>query len=208
MDKINYQKRMEEIIESLPKEGPVPRLLLHSCCGPCSTAVLERLRDAFDITVYYYNPNIYPPSEYAMRESEQRTLLERFPSPHGLHFMEAPYHPNEYYDAVRGLEHAPEGGSRCETCFTLRLREAGRVAKEGRFDFFTTTLSVSPHKNAQLLNAIGAQVAADVGVPYLFSDFKKRDGFKRSVALSETYEMYRQDYCGCEFSYRAAGHRE
>ncbi|MDD7592835.1 MAG: epoxyqueuosine reductase QueH [Peptoniphilaceae bacterium] len=206
MEHINYQKKMEEIIQSFPEDGPKPRLLLHSCCGPCSTAVLERLRDAFDITVYYYNPNIYPPEEYAFREREQRELLERLDAPNGLHFMKAPYRPEEYDAAVKGFEPAPEGGSRCARCFDLRLREAGRVAKAGNFDYFTTTLSLSPHKNAQLLNTIGARVAAEVGIPYLFSDFKKQNGFTRSVELTKEFGMYRQDYCGCQYSYRAAGH--
>lgn len=206
MENRNYQKEMEHLIASLP-EGKIPRLLLHSCCGPCSTYVLETLSSHFEITVYYYNPNIAPAEEYYFREKEQARLIERLPARYPIKFQPAPYDPKTYYQAVEGLENEPEGGARCTVCFRLRLEEAARVAKEGGFDFFTTTLSISPHKDAQLLNAIGGTVAEAVGIPYLFSDFKKKNGFKRSTELTRDYGMYRQDYCGCAFS-RAARLRQ
>ncbi|WP_071705454.1 epoxyqueuosine reductase QueH [Murdochiella vaginalis] len=203
MEKVNYQKKLEKTLEALERTQEVPRLLLHSCCGPCSSYVLEYLSRYFEITVYYFNPNIYPPEEYAFREQEQKRLLSAMPSPHPLHFLPAAYHPEDYFAAVKGMEDLPEKGDRCRVCFTLRLEATAKVAKEQGFDYFTTTLSLSPHKNAELLNEIGGTLAEQYGVSYLFSDFKKKNGFKRSTELSAQYGMYRQDYCGCLFSYRA-----
>lgn len=203
MEKVNYQKKLEKTLEALERNHEVPRLLLHSCCGPCSSYVLEYLSRYFEITVYYFNPNIYPPEEYAFREQEQKRLLSDMPSPHPLHILPAAYHPEDYFAAVKGMEELPEKSDRCRVCFTLRLEETAKVAKEQGFDYFTTTLSLSPHKNAELLNEIGGTLAEQYGVSYLFSDFKKKNGFKRSTELSAQYGMYRQDYCGCLFSYRA-----
>lgn len=203
MEKINYQNVMEQTIKKWEQTNTVPRLLLHSCCGPCSSYVLEYLSRYFEITVYYYNPNIYPPEEYAFREQEQQRLILALPSAHPIHFLKAAYHPEEYYAAVKGLEDLPEKGDRCRVCFTLRLEETAKVANAQHFDYFTTTLSLSPHKNSVLLNEIGGTLAEQYGVGYLFSDFKKKNGFRRSTELSREYGMYRQDYCGCLFSYRA-----
>lgn len=198
--KKNYQMILEETLRTLQQENYVPDLLLHSCCGPCSTYVLEYLSRYFRIHVYYYNPNIYPSREYTFREKEQRRLVENLNTVHPIRFHAAPYDPAEYYDAVIGHEEDPEGGPRCAKCYELRLREAARAAREMSFSYFTTTLSISPHKNAQLLNEIGGRVGDEYGVQYLFSDFKKKGGFQRSVELTAEQGMYRQDYCGCVFS--------
>lgn len=200
----NYQKELEEIIAENEKLDKVPRLLLHSCCAPCSSYVLEYLSRFFEITVYYYNPNIYSPEEYLKRIKEQERLI-RDMNPNLLHpvRLEAgPYEPEEFYRIVRGLEKEPEGGERCFKCYELRLAEAAKVARAGRFDYFTTTLSISPLKNAEKLGEIGEKLAKTYGVSYLPSDFKKKDGYKRSVELSEEYGLYRQDYCGCVYSRR------
>ncbi len=199
---MNYQKELDKIIEQLVKEERVPRLLLHSCCAPCSSYVLEYLSDYFSITVYYYNPNIYPESEYTKRILEQQSLIERLPVRHSVSFLEGPYEKEKFYQISDGLEDVKEGGARCMKCYELRLRETANVAKEGGFDYFTTTLSISPLKKAEALNQIGLQVADEVGVPYLVSDFKKKNGYQRSIELSREYNLYRQDYCGCEFSLR------
>lgn len=203
MEKINYQNILDETLREVEKRETPPRLLLHSCCGPCSTYVLEYLSAYFEITVYYYNPNIYPPEEYRFREAEQEHLIGVLPARYPIHFQAAPYDPETYFQAVQGMEDLPEKGSRCTVCFRLRLEQAARFAKSHGFDYFTTTLSLSPHKNSQLLNTIGGELAEEFGVPYLFSDFKKKNGFKRSTELTATFGMYRQDYCGCLFSYRA-----
>lgn len=202
MMKKNYQTLLEQIIQKHQKEGRVPSLLLHSCCGPCSTYVLEYLSKHFHIHVLYYNPNIYPSEEYYFREDEQKKLIETLETAHPIRFVGARYEPDEYYHAIQGHEKDPEGGDRCALCFTLRLEEAAKAAKEQGFDYFTTTLSISPHKNAQLLNEIGERIADAYDVPYLYADFKKKGGFLRSVELTEEHGMYRQDYCGCVFSLR------
>ncbi len=199
---MNYQKELDKIIEQLVKEERVPRLLLHSCCAPCSSYVLEYLSDYFSITVYYYNPNIYPESEYTKRILEQQSLIERLPVRHPVSFLAGPYEKEKFYQISDGLEDVKEGGARCMKCYELRLRETANVAKEGGFDYFTTTLSISPLKKAEALNQIGLQVADEVGVPYLVSDFKKKNGYQRSIELSREYNLYRQDYCGYEFSLR------
>lgn len=198
---VNYQKEMERILAQL--EG-TPSLLLHSCCGPCSSAVLERLAPHFRITVDYYNPNIAPAEEYHRRaDEEHRFLREAYGD--AVPLREGPYVPDEFYAAVRGLEDIPEGGERCFACYLLRLRHTAQAARAGGFDFFTTTLSVSPHKNAAVLNAQGLALEKEYGVRFLPADFKKKEGFKRSLVLSEQYGLYRQDYCGCVFSKRERG---
>lgn len=199
--KRNYQKEMERITKSFAP-GDKPRLLLHSCCAPCSSAVLETVAPHFALTVYYYNPNIAPKEEYQKRVDEQKRLLLQMPLPEPVNFLEGSYDPDCFLQAVKGLEMVPEGGARCEQCFRLRLQKAAEAAKEGSFDFFTTTLTVSPLKNAPLLNQIGEEMAAKYGVRWLPSDFKKKEGYKRSITLSHQYGLYRQDYCGCAFSKR------
>ena len=200
MNKRNYQKEMEDLIKELQKEGKVPSLLLHSCCAPCSSYVLEYLSDYFRITVLYYNPNIFPESEYKYRIEEQRRLIQSLPVRYPVSFMNTEYTPDDFYSRIRGLEKEKEGGRRCEKCFRLRLEYTAKLAEEKGFDFFTTTLSISPLKNAEKLNEIGDALAEEYGIAYLNSDFKKKNGYKRSVELSEQYGMYRQYYCGCVFS--------
>lgn len=201
--KVNYQRVLEDTIARQQKEGKVPKLLLHSCCAPCSSYVLEYLSQYFEITVLYYNPNISPETEYRARVAEQERLIRELPTKHPVTFMAGEYHPEQFYGAVKGLEDCPEGGERCTICFEMRLREAAQKAKKGGFDYFTTTLSISPLKNAEKLNSIGASLAQEYGIAYLHSDFKKKNGYKRSVELSAEYGLYRQDYCGCVFSKEA-----
>ena len=202
MNKINYQKELDKVIEVLQRQGRVPRLLLHSCCAPCSSYVLEYLSRYFEITVFYYNPNIYPPEEFGKRVEEQKRLIAQLPAEHPISFLDGPYEPERFYEMARGLEQVPEGGERCFKCYRLRLTETAKMARAGKYDYFTTTLSISPLKNAEKLNEIGGQLAKDYGVDYLYSDFKKRNGYKRSTELSREYGLYRQDYCGCVFSMR------
>ena len=198
----NFQKELEKIIEENKKNGVVPSLLLHSCCAPCSSYCLEYLSQYFKITVLYYNPNLFPAGEYERRVSEQKKLVSALPTKYPVTLVEMKGEPEEFYSAVKGLEHTGEGGERCFACFRLRLERAARYAKENGFDFFTTTLTISPLKNAQKLNEIGEAVGEKFGVRHLPSDFKKKNGYKRSVELSKVYGLYRQDYCGCVFSKR------
>ena len=194
--KRNYQREMEEEIAAL--NGRRPSLLLHSCCGPCSSAVLERLTEHFAVTVLYYNPNIEPEAEYQHRLSEQKRLLSLIPGAVG--FLPCDYG-HEAFDAFApGMADAPEGGERCLACFALRLNETARRARDGGFEYFATTLSVSPHKDAENLNRIGAAAGEAYGVKYLAADFKKKNGYLRSLQLSKEYDLYRQDYCGCQYS--------
>ncbi len=202
MNRRNYQKELEEKIAYHRKRGEVPALLLHSCCAPCSSYVLEYLSQYFRITVFYYNPNIYPPEEYLHRVKEQEQFIGRFPAKWPVSFLEGDYEEARFYETVRGLEHIPEGGARCFACYELRLRETAAYARRLGMDYFTTTLSISPMKNAQKLNEIGERLAAEYGVLYLNSDFKKKNGYLRSTQISAAYGMYRQDYCGCVFSLR------
>ena len=190
MNKINYQKWLDKKTDEIIKSGNVPSLLLHSCCAPCSSYVIEYLSQYFKITVYYCNPNISPKEEYYYRASEQKRLIEGMPVKNKVDFKEDGYIPDEFYSLCIGLENAPEGGERCE-----RARE--------NFDYFTTTLTISPLKNAQMINDIGKRLAEKYGVKYLFSDFKKKEGYKRSIELSKKYGLYRQNYCGCIFSKKA-----
>lgn len=196
---INYQKKLDQIIENIIKKQIRPSLFLHACCAPCSSYVLEYLSEYFDITVFYYNPNISPREEYEKRVEE----IDRFI--HLVHsgkvkLLEGEYHPEDFYAAVKGMEDMKEGSERCYRCYELRLRESARLAKEKGFDYYTTTLSISPYKNAGWLNEIGLRFSQEFGVSYLVSDFKKRNGYKRSIELSAEHGLYRQDYCGCVFS--------
>ena len=199
-NKRNYQKELDAKIAGL--HGEVPTLLLHSCCAPCSSAVLERLTDWFDLTVFYYNPNIAPEEEFLRRAEEQRRLIAELPHAHEIQFRCGEYESEAFEALARGLEDMPEGGERCTRCFRLRLGKTAALAAREGFDYFTTTLSISPLKDAQRLNAIGGELAEQFGVSYLFSDFKKKNGYKRSCELSLQYGLYRQDYCGCVFSRR------
>lgn len=199
---MNYQKELDSLIEKLVEQQLRPKLLLHSCCAPCSSYVLEYLSKYFEITIFYFNPNIYPEEEYYRRVEEQKQLIQAMPLPSGIQFRQGEYRPQEYYQVIRGLESEPEGSHRCFVCYELRLREAARLAKEGGYDYFTTTLSISPHKNSEKLNEIGKMLATETGIAYLPSDFKKKNGYKRSIELSGEYNLYRQDYCGCIFSMR------
>ena len=192
---MNYQNKMQEIIESL---NFPPKLLLHSCCGPCSTTVLTLLVSHFDITVLYYNPNIEPKEEYYKRKEEQIRFIKEFNNEH-IKFMDCDYNNQDFRNRVVGLEQEREGGARCAVCFKLRLEKTAEIAKALDFDYFGTTLTVSPHKNSEVINKIGALLETEYGVKYLYSDFKKKDGYKRSIELSKKYNLYRQDYCGCEF---------
>ena len=198
--KENYQKKMEAVIASLPIGEQKPRLLLQSCCGPCSSYVLEALTPYFRVTVLYYNPNIQPREEYDRRLETQRKIIAALPTATPVEILECEYDGEAYDAAVRGLEDEPEGGARCSVCFALRLEETARRASELGYDWFCTTLTVSPHKDAGRLNAIGTAMGERYGVPFLPSDFKKREGYKRSILLSKEYDLYRQDYCGCLFS--------
>lgn len=199
MDKINYQQQLDKLTSGLSQSEKPPRLLLHSCCGPCSSYVLEYLSEYFEILLLYYNPNIIPEDEYLRRLETQRLLLERMRFKNSVVLIEGRYEPEVYLSAVKGLENEPEGGARCTKCFQLRLREAAVTAKENGCDYFVTTLTVSPHKNAQLINEISQDIADEIGIPCLPSDFKKRGGYQRSIQLSKEYGLYRQDYCGCAF---------
>lgn len=200
MENTNYQKELEKTIVTITNNKELPKLLIHSCCAPCSSYVLEYLSDYFDITVLYYNPNIFPKEEYEYRISEQKKLIEKLPVKHPISFIGTEYTPSDFHDNIKGLEKEPEGGKRCEECFKIRLSYTARLAKEKKFDYFVTTLSISPLKNSKLLNTIGKEIEEEYGVKYLLSDFKKKNGYKRSVELSKIYELYRQDYCGCVYS--------
>lgn len=202
MNKVNYQRELDGILEKLVADGSVPTLLLHSCCAPCSSYCLEYLSDYFEITVFYYNPNIFPDEEYWMRAKEQQSFIGRFPAKYPIQFIEGEYDTDRFYQISKGYETCPEGGERCFRCYELRLRETAVRAKKMQMDYFATTLTISPLKNAQKLNEIGLALALEEGVRYLVSDFKKKNGYKRSTELSREYGMYRQDYCGCVFSKR------
>ena len=191
----NYQKELDKLTESLEVR---PRLLLHACCAPCCTYVAVYLREFFEITVFYYNPNTHPAAEYEKRLDALRTLADHFSFP----LIEGDYNPKVFFDRVKGMEQAPEGGERCGECFRIRLEETARKAKEMGFDFFCSTLSISPHKNAPLINAIGEELGERYGIKHLPNDFKKKNGFFRSTELSKELGLYRQDYCGCVYSMR------
>lgn len=199
MNNRNYQRELDALIERNTAAGVCPSLLLHVCCAPCASSVLEVLYGHFAITVAYYNPNITEEAEYRYRYEElRRYVSERGMT--GVRFLEVPYDPEAFFETVRGREEDPEGGARCSLCFDQRLRYTAERAREGGYDYFATTLTVSPLKNAAVLNAIGERVGNEVGARYLPSDFKKKNGYQRSIALSREYNLYRQNYCGCVFS--------
>ena len=203
MEKRQYHREMEKEIQRIPS-GSIPKLLLHSCCGPCSSAVLEQLVPYFEIILFYYNPNIAPEEEYYRRLETQKQILAVLPHPHPLTLLAPEYHDSEFWDAVRGAEHTPEMGERCERCIAQRMTEAVQAAIMNGCDYVTTTLTVSPHKNALFINECGERLTAGKPVRYLPSDFKKKGGYARSVALSAEYHLYRQDYCGCPMSLQEA----
>lgn len=192
--KINYDLVMQETIKKL--DGKKPDLLLHSCCAPCSSSVIERLKDNFNLVVYYYNPNIFPNSEYIIRKEEQKRYLESLNIP----FIEGNYDKQSFYDAIEGLENELEGGKRCYECYKFRMNSCAKLCKDMNFEYFCTTLSVSPHKNSTYINEIGEELENKYGVKFLHSDFKKRQGFLRSTQISREQNFYRQNYCGCEYS--------
>lgn len=205
-NRINYELVMEKTLAALEQAGERPQLLLHACCAPCSSATLERLTGHFAVTILYYNPNIAPPQEYHRREEElERFVRDAGYAARGVEVVELPYDPNEFYRAVQGLEQEPERGARCTVCYRLRLEQAARYAAAHGFRWFTTTLSISPVKDPVRLNAIGCELAEQYGLHYLQSEFRKKDGYKRSLELSRAYGLYRQDYCGCIFSKQERG---
>ena len=198
MNKINYQKELDKITDSL--NGDVPKLFLHSCCAPCSSYTLEYLSNYFDIKVYYFNPNISPKAEFDKRYAEQKRLIEALPSKHTIKLVCGEYDHNDFLKIAKGYENVPEGGERCFRCYRMRLESTAKLAKEQGFDYFCTTLSISPLKNSQKINEIGYEVAEKYGIKWLPSDFKKKEGYKRSIELSREYQLYRQNFCGCVFS--------
>lgn len=195
---MNYQLKLDEIINNL--NGKTPTLLLHACCAPCSSYVLEYLSKYFKITILYYNPNIYPEEEYQRRLEELKVFLPKRDYPNPISLIEDDYNPLEYKNAIKGLEELGEKSKRCYMCYKLRLERACKYAVEHDFDYFTTTLSISPYKISSWLNEIGEQLEKQYGIKYLYADFKKRNGYKRSLELSKEYNLYRQEYCGCLFS--------
>lgn len=216
MNQVNYQKELEKLLDRLQSagRGSAPALFLHSCCAPCSSYVLEYLRTYFRITVFYFNPNISMAEEYQKRVAEQRRLIDAYNEEgsgdqglrgYPISVVEGDYVPGRFFQMAKGLETCPEGGERCFKCFDLRLRETALRGAEGGFDYFATTLTISPLKNAQKINEIGQALSQEYGIAWLPSDFKKKDGYKRSIALSAQYGLYRQDYCGCTYSRRQCG---
>ena len=200
MNKINYQKELDKLIEQNMREDLSPSLLLHSCCAPCSSYTIEYLSQFFKITVLYYNPNISPKEEYEKRKSEQLRLIGEMKTKYPVSFLDCDYDYNEFLDIARGYELCKEGGERCFRCYRLRLEKTAELAKKNNFDYFCTTLSISPLKDAQKINAIGQSVGEQYGVAWLPSDFKKQERYKRSIALSREYGLYRQNFCGCVYS--------
>ncbi len=198
--KQNYQLMLDRVIETACADGKRPRLLLHACCAPCSSYVLEYLFRYFEITLFFYNPNISPQSEYEFRANELCRLVKELGLSESVSVLHGDYEPARFFEMAKGMEDLPEGGERCRRCYALRLSESARVAAEGKFDFYTTTLSISPHKNAEWLNEIGEEMGERYGVRWLHSDFKKKNGYKRSCELSVQYGLYRQSYCGCVYS--------
>ena len=195
---INYDIKLKEIISSLSNKTPT--LLLHACCGPCSSYVLSYLTNYFKITILYYNPNIYPETEYIRRKEEAKRLIQEMPFKNSVDFIELDYNPDEFYQAVKGKENLGERSIRCFECYKLRLDKTAAYAKENNFDYFTTTLSISPYKNSTWINEIGEELQTKYQVKYLYGDFKKNDGYKKSLEFSRLYNLYRQDYCGCVYS--------
>ena len=203
----NYARELDKTLEILKKSGARPRLLLHACCAPCSSYTLEYLAAYFEITLLFYNPNISPESEYTYRANELARLVKSAPFARNVQLVVEEYAGESFWEMARGGEAEPEGGARCKKCYRLRLEETARFAAEQSFDYFCTTLSISPYKNAEALNEIGRELAERYGVRYLFSDFKKKGGYQRSIELSKEYGLYRQNYCGCIYSKEAAERR-
>ena len=203
----NYARELDKTLETLKASGARPRLLLHACCAPCSSYTLEYLTAYFEITLLFYNPNISPESEYTYRADELARLVDGAPFARNVQLIVEEYAGESFSEMARGLEAEPEGGARCKKCYRLRLDETARFAAEQNFDYFCTTLSISPYKNAEALNEIGGELAKQYGVRYLFSDFKKKGGYQRSIELSKEYRLYRQNYCGCIYSKEAAERR-
>lgn len=193
---MNYQNKLLELVKNLDYR---PKLLLHSCCGPCSTTCLDFLVKYFDVTVMYYNPNIEPIEEYIKRKKEQIRFIEEYNNDYKINFLDCDYDNESFKRVTKGLEKEPEGGARCAVCFRLRMEYTARKAKELNYDYFGTTLTVSPHKNSKVINEVGAVLESIYGVKYLYSDFKKNDGYKKSIEFSKQYNLYRQDYCGCNY---------
>lgn len=202
---LNYSNETEKVIEQIKKTNTKPSLLLHACCAPCSSYVIEYLCKYFNITIYYYNPNISPIQEYNFRLEELSRLLKEMKEAENIETLPCEYEAELFYQMAKGLEAEKEGGERCFKCYRLRLEKTAQAAKENCFDYFTTTLSISPYKNAEKLNEIGKELSEKYNVPYLFSDFKKKNGYKRSIELSKEYDLYRQDYCGCIYSKKDLG---
>lgn len=191
--KINYQKKLEELVSTFTSK---PKLLLHSCCGPCSTEVIDFLKDYFEITVFYYNPNIEPVEEYLHRKTEQIRFLKEYKEAE-VDFLDCDYDNSSFKEIAKGLEHEKEGGARCNKCFYLRMYETAKKAKDLGFAYFGTTLTVSPHKNSTIINEIGEHISGYLKISYIYGDFKKNDGYKKSIEFSKIYNLYRQNYCGC-----------
>ena len=200
-DCVNFQQKLDMFLEKIEQnKDEIPTLMLHSCCAPCSSYVLEYLSKYFQITIYYYNPNISDLEEYKKRVNEQEKFIKSVKWSNEVKFLEGEYYPEEFYKISKGLEHLPEGGERCYLCYMQRMRKTAIKAKDLGFDYFTTTLSISPYKNAKWLNNIGELLEKEVGIHYLFGDFKKKNGYKRSIELSKIHNLYRQEYCGCIYS--------
>ena len=197
---MNYQKELELILDKISTFNYVPKLLLHACCAPCSSYCIEYLSEYFDITIYYYNPNIYPDLEYNRRLNELKKFINEIPHKNKLELIECNYNSNEYYKSIKGLENLGERSKRCFNCYKLRMEEAAKYASNNNYDYFTTTLSISPYKNSEWINEIGKHLENEYNIKYLYSDFKKKNGYKRSIELSKIYNLYRQDYCGCIYS--------
>lgn len=198
----NYYLLFEKQIENIKEKKYIPSLLLHSCCAPCSSQVITSLTNYFDITILYYNPNIYPEEEYLKRKKEQIKLIKEINNINKLEIIDCDYDNDIYEQEIKGLENEQEGGSRCYKCFKLRLNKTAQIAKENNYDFFSTTLTISPYKNSKLINIIGKDLEKKYNITWLYSDHKKRDGYKKSIELSKKYNLYRQNYCGCIYSKR------
>jgi len=199
---MNYQKVLEETIEQIKNSNKKPKLLLHACCGPCSSYVIEYLSNYFDITIFYYNPNIYPENEFMRRFDELTNFVIEFNNRNNkkIQLIGKEYNSKEFYKSIKGLEKLGEKSIRCYNCYKLRMKNSAIFAKQCNFDYFTTTLSISPYKNADWINEIGSDIENEIGIKYLFADFKKKNGYKRSLELSKEYKLYRQEYCGCVYS--------
>lgn len=200
--KENYYLLFENQLNRIKEKGKVPTILLHSCCAPCSSHVITFLKDYFDITIIYYNPNIYPYKEYKKRKEEQIRLLNEIKSKNKLNIIDCDYDNNIYEETIKGLEKEKEGGSRCYKCFWLRLDKTAQIAKENNYDYFSTTLTISPYKKSTVINEIGKELETIYNITWLYSDYKKKDGYKKSIQLSKEYNLYRQNYCGCIYSKR------